>query len=99
MKKARTRGRFGWIMEVLRRRLIRAYSPARHLEHAEEAPMDKAHLVRPPQFVRQEEPEEVDAREKVAVLSTHSFDVQRDVARRTITTAKELMKRVPNGRK
>jgi len=59
--------------------------------------MDKAHLVRPPQFVRQDEP--ADAREKVSVLSTHSFDVQRDVARRTITTAKELMKRVPNGRK
>jgi len=36
------------------------------------------------------------AREKVAVLSTHSFDVQEDVARRTICTAKELLKRIPN---
>jgi len=40
-----------------------------------------------------------DSREKVAVLSTHSFEVQGDVARRTISTAKELLKRIPNGSK
>ncbi len=59
--------------------------------------MDKAHPVRSLQFERQEET--VDSREKVSVLSTHSFEVQGDVAKRTITTAKELMKRVPSGRK
>jgi hypothetical protein len=95
MKIARIGDRVGRIMKVLRGRLIQAYPSARL---SEEAAMEKAHPVRVLHVAaRQEEP--ADSREKVSVLSTHSFEVQREVAKRTISTAKELMKRVPSGRK
>ena len=56
--------------------------------------MERPAQVKSPQAAPRE-----DSREKVSVLSTHSFEVQGDVARRTISTAKELLKRVPNGGK
>lgn len=89
MKKSRTKGLLGWIMG-LRGNPSTAYA----VRDSQEAGMEKRAQIRSPHAA---DPD--DSRQKVSVLSTHSFEVQGDVAKRTISTAKELLKRVPNGSK
>jgi hypothetical protein len=91
MKKTRTTGLLGWIMG-LRGSPSEAYAGADG--DPQEAGMEKR-----PQSKSPHTSDPDDSRQKVSVLSTHSFDVQGDVAKRTISTAKELLKHVPSGRK